>query len=79
MTRVRRRALLALVALVSAFTFRPVETESGLTVGGYTFVSEVRLTRTVSEFTYRATLANAVGPSPPRRASCRRLSWWTTR
>jgi hypothetical protein len=62
MTRVRRRALLALVALVSAFTFRPVETESGLTVGGYTFVSEVRLTRTVSEFTYRATLANAVGP-----------------
>lgn len=37
-------------------------TQPSLTIGGYVKVSEVRVTRTVTEFVYRATLANA-GPA----------------
>jgi hypothetical protein len=58
MTCQRRFILPVLLAVAAAQGHLPVHTQNALTVGGYSFVSEVRRGKT-TVYTYRATLSNA--------------------
>jgi hypothetical protein len=57
-----RRALSLTVLVVVMLSTSLSRTQPLMTIGGYEKISEVRVTRTVTEFVYRATLTNA-GPA----------------
>ena len=62
MNRARRFCLLGVLILVAGLDGLPVLSQGGLTISGYQLISEVRVSRTVSEYTYRAALTNNGGP-----------------
>ncbi|NOT44078.1 MAG: hypothetical protein HOP14_05680, partial [Acidobacteria bacterium] len=64
MLRIPRLAVgLSLSALLLVFLYSgsPLQSQAGLAIDGYVLVSEVRVSRTVSQYTYRAQLTNAGG------------------
>jgi predicted secreted protein len=61
MARSTRRALSMTFLVLLMFSSSLSRTQPLMTIGGYEKVSEVRVTRTVTEYVYRATLTNA-GP-----------------
>src|SRR5688572_24303502 len=58
MTASRRTALMGLLAIATLVTAPRVSSQSAVTIGSYQLVSTVFVTRTVSQFTYKATLTN---------------------
>src|SRR5262245_26673462 len=62
MARSSRLALSLAFILLSALGHSVPSTQSLVTIDGYVKVSEVRVTRTVPEYVYRATLTNAGPP-----------------
>src|ERR1700704_1103641 len=77
MASLRRVALLGLLVVV-AQSGSLVLSQGGQTIGGYTLLNEVRVTRTISEYTYRATLINNGGALAGATATAVSLSPKTT-
>ncbi len=64
MLRIPRLAVgssLSALLLVFLYSGSPLQSQAGLAIDGYVLVSEVRVSRTVSQYTYRAQLTNAGG------------------
>src|SRR5687767_7746440 len=61
MIATRRTALMGLLAIATLVTAPRVSSQGAVTIGGYQLVSTVFVTRTVTQFTYKAALTN--GPT----------------
>jgi hypothetical protein len=62
MTKLLRFTLCGLLVLISASIGPSLHSQAGLSIGGYQLVSSTRISRTVTQFTYRAALTNG-GPN----------------
>ena len=78
MTSMRRCSVLILLVLIALIEGPPVLSQNGETIGGYQLVSDVRITRTINELTYRAMLANTGAPLSGATATAASLSPATT-
>ena len=74
----RPRGVGRLVLLVLIAAGLPSLAQAALTISGYQLLSEVRITRTVSEYTFRATLTNSGGALGGATATATSLSPDTT-
>src|SRR5262245_10684931 len=64
----------ALPVLLTALVWSPARVQAAESIGGYQLVTEVRITRTISEYTYRATLTNTGGALAGARATATSLA-----